>query len=590
MDKFDQELGLQVSFRNANPLSSSDPAVPDPIPGTRLLAAGSVHTEGGLPLPCNIVIDEDAVVELRDGTVLRADVHRPSVEAPVPAILVYTPYCKRGGYWNTHFDPTRFGVPAADLSGLQAFESPDPAYWCNHGYAVVVVDARGSCHSGGDLLFMGSASGRDVYDAIEWTAAQAWCTGKVGMAGNSALAMIQWAAAAEQPPHLAAIAPWEGLTDVYREVIVRGGIPDTRFNDQDIMAYWYGENDFEDVSAMAHRYDLMNAYWADKRAALERITTPAYVVASWTSPIHAHGTLQGFREISSHDKWLRVHNDQEWVDLADPANVEDLRRFFDRYLHGIENGWEETPRVRLSVLDPGGTDVVGRPEGDWPLPRQQLRKMYLDARSGSLHDDEATDESVAEYAGDDLTASATFSAVFDRDVEISGHLNLHLWVGTESADDMDLFAAVYKEGADGKRLHHITLRAPEARAHVQSLEHNGQLPATLSYTGPVGRLRVSHRALDRAKSTPAEPFLAHAAEELLNPGETVQVELALWPTSMIIHAGERLVVEIAGHPVGPLAGPGLPGGDPHLPTRNKGLHRIRTGGTYDSHLLLPVVP
>jgi predicted acyl esterase len=67
------------------------------------------------------------------------------------------------------------------------------------------------------------------------------------------------------------------------------------------------------------------------------------------------------------------------------------------------------------------------------------------------------------------------------------------------------------------------------------------------------------------------------------------VELALWPTAMIVHAGERLVVEIAGHPVGPPAALDLPGGIVDLPTRNRGSHRIRTGGAYDSHLLLPVV-
>jgi hypothetical protein len=155
---------------------------------------------------------------------------------------------------------------------------------------------------------------------------------------------------------------------------------------------------------------------------------------------------------------------------------------------------------------------------------------------------------------------------------------------------MDLFAAVYKESADGKRQHHFTMPAPSARAFTQSLERDGKLPGTLSYTGPLGRLRVSHRALDPDRSTPSEPYLTHQREDLLTPGETVAVELSLWPTAMILHAGERLVVEIAGHPVGPPAALDLPGGIVDMPTRNHGTHRIRTGGTYDSHLLLPVVP
>lgn len=590
MEKFNEELGLSVSFHKANPLAASEPPVPELDTKTLVLERGSVHGEGHYPLPCDIVVDQDIAVPLRTGAVLRADVFRPAGDGPVPVILVYTPYCKRGGYWNTRANVTNFGVPASEVSGLQAFESPDPGFWCNQGYAIAYVDAAGTSRSGGDEVFWGTPSGRNVYDAIEWLAAQSWCTGKVGMAGNSQLAMVQWAAAALQPPHLAAIAPWEGLIDCYREVIMRGGIPDTKFHDQDIVASLYGENDSEDVTAHTTRFPLMNAYWADKRADLAAIRIPAYVVASWTSAIHCHGTLQAFREISSADKWLRVHNIQEWIDLADADRMADLQRFFDRFLKGIDNGWEGTPRVRLSVLDPGGTDIVDRPADAWPLPQQQWRTLHLDGRTGTLSPEAVDAEAVTEYVGDDLSASVTFTTTFDQDVEITGYLNLHLWVEAADADDMDLFAAVYKESPDGRRQHHITMPAPSARAFTQSLARDGKLPGTLSYTGPLGRLRVSHRALDPDRSTPSEPCLTHQREDLLTPGEAVPVELSLWPTAMIVHAGERLVVEIAGHPVGPPAALDLPGGILDMPTRNRGTHRIRTGGTHDSHLLLPVIP
>jgi putative CocE/NonD family hydrolase len=71
--------------------------------------------------------------------------------------------------------------------------------------------------------------GQDSYDLIEWLAVQDWCTGKVAMAGNSYLAISQWFAAAEQPPHLTAIAPWEGMSDLYRDLVMRGGMPDYAF-------------------------------------------------------------------------------------------------------------------------------------------------------------------------------------------------------------------------------------------------------------------------------------------------------------------------------------------------------------------------
>lgn len=67
------------------------------------------------------------------------------------------------------------------------------------------------------------------YDLIEWLATQEWSNGKVGLANNSWLAASQWFAAAEQPPHLAASAPWKGFSDMYRDVVYGGGIPDPTF-------------------------------------------------------------------------------------------------------------------------------------------------------------------------------------------------------------------------------------------------------------------------------------------------------------------------------------------------------------------------
>ncbi|SKG68584.1 putative hydrolase, CocE/NonD family [Mycobacteroides abscessus subsp. bolletii] len=591
MEKYFESLGLNVIFSEANPLSTSDPAIPEINPRTVHLEVGSINGDGAFALPVGIVADYDVAIQTRDGTVLRGDVFRPKGKEQVPVILSYTHFSKHGGWWNEQMHATKFGVPAHELSGLQAFEAPDPGWWCAKGYAVAVVDAAGTSQSEGDEVFMGSASGRNVSDVIEWLAEQSWCTGKVGMAGNSALAMIQWAAAAERPPHLAAIAPWESATDLYRDMLFRGGIPDAKFVEVGIVPWIYGKGLKEGIfGAMMRKHPLMNAYWADKRAAFERIDIPAYVVASWSHVVHPRGTLQAFREMSSQEKWLRVHNNMEWIDIADPASMPDLQKFFDRYLKDEDNGWEETPRVRLSVLDPGGTDVVHRPETEWPLARQQWKTLYLNVQSSSLSDAKPDLPEVAKYDSQDAASSVKFYLDVDEDTEFTGYMTLHLWVEAPDADDMDIFAAVYKEDKEGNRLHHITMKSEKTRADVLAMEENGKLPGTLSYTGPLGRLRVSHRGLDPDRSTPSEPYLHHEREEKITPGECVPVELALWPTAMILRAGQRLVVEIAGHPLGPPAHGVLPGEWTEIPTLNKGVHRIRTGGDHDSHLLIPQIP
>ncbi|TDZ16972.1 hypothetical protein Cob_v009977 [Colletotrichum orbiculare MAFF 240422] len=70
---------------------------------------------------------------------------------------------------------------------------------------------------------MGTQEAQDGYDTIEAVAGMEWCTGKVGLAGNSHLAFAQWFIAALRPPSLAAIAPWEGCGDLYREHDARYG-------------------------------------------------------------------------------------------------------------------------------------------------------------------------------------------------------------------------------------------------------------------------------------------------------------------------------------------------------------------------------
>ena len=585
---------VQPQFRPNQPLSASKIPIPPVETRTHTLSAGTVVKEGAHPLDCDIRIDEDQPITLRDGVVLYGDVYRPAgATDQLPAVMMYTPYSKHGGYWNTAFYPTNFGVPPQDLSGLNAFEALDPGYWCAHGYAIVVVDSRGTSNSGGDMRFMGVGEGEDVYDAIEWIAAQPWSNGAVGMAGNSKLCISQWAAAALNPPHLKAIAPWEGLTDLYRDVIVRGGIPDVTFNERDIYSFIFGLAGIEDIAAMAKTNPLFDSYWASKVADLSQVSAAVYVGASWSNPIHTRGTLAAFSQLPPEKTWMRIHDTQEWIDLADPASMDDLRAFYDRFLKGLDNGWENTPRVRYTVLDPGGVDQTNLVAPQWPLVSAE-RELFCDAQTLALVSETPADASHASYVSTELTDSLRFTMDVVEDVTLYGGLCLNLWVSSDDGDDADVFVALYKEDATGNRQHHITLRAAPAQAFVRSLEHDGKLPAAVSYTGPVGRLRASHRALNHELSTVREPVHLHTREDRLKRGEPVELHIGLWPTAMKLRAGERLVVEVAGHPVGPLAmhmpgESGLPGGDINMTTRNVGTHTIHTGGEYRSRLNFAVL-
>jgi uncharacterized protein len=554
---------LEVLYRKAQSLDTGNfgiefqtPSKLEFKPGSTLLKKGTTYFQNSLPLPCDIIWDRDTAVKMRDGTTIYADVFRPVGEIKLPAILSWSPYGKT--------IPQRAppGVAPNAVSGLQKFEGPDPAYWCNHGYAVINVDSRGSFYSEGDIEFWGTPGANDCYDFIEWTAGQTWCNGKVAMSGNSWLGIIQWFAASQNPTHLAAIAPWEGHLDLYRCDVLRGGIIDTAFNDFNTSTQ-IGRNYIEDMAAMAHKYPLINGYWMDKRAKLEEIKMPVYMVASWGG----HQTIDAFRRISSKEKWLRVHNTSEWPDYYEYAD--DLRNFLDYFLKDVKNDWEKTPRVRLSILDPGGTDQVNRPEKEWPLDRIKYEKYYLDAATGTLATNLASTESLVRYKADDGLDKATFTINFQKDTEFTGYINLHLWIETDIANDADIFVLLHKLDAAGK-----------------------PVSGNFGFIGPDGRLRASHRLLDISQSTPWLPYHTHDQEVPLQPGQAFHLDIEIRPLGMHWHTGESLELIVAGFNVLGSFRKSMPGGMnlPGPEIYNEGYHIIHTGGRYDSYLLMPRIP
>ncbi|NWB20990.1 CocE/NonD family hydrolase [Pseudomonas sp. D4002] len=556
-------------------------------PGTKRFPKGEQLVAKGLRLPCSIVLDQDVSVPMRDGIKLVANIYRPEGDVQqLPVVMSFTPYGKMGGYWHLGRFPFNGGIPLDSLSGLQSFEAPDPAYWCDHGYCVVYVCARGTDHSEGDHNFQGSSSANDAYDAIEWIAAQSWCNGSVGMAGNSQLAMIQWAAAAVRPPHLKAIAPWEGLSNHYHENICSGGIPFPSFH-ADVIDHSYGNGMIEDVCAALKERPFYDEYWADKAPDIENINIPAYVVASYTNQLHCKGTFAAYRKLDPALSWLRIHNTMEWPDFYTPAYVEDMRRFFDRYLKGNKNDWEKTARVRMAVLDLGGKDVVDRPEDTFPPKGATLRSFYLDGRARKLVNDPVACSSEVSYQSDDRKGKVEFEVKFTKDTEISGYPALRLWVHSDDADDMDIYVVVEKVRRR-KPLFRSIMPPPfkPLVALIGFLHRKGIFKYGFSiFNGPNGRLRVSRRELDGVNSKENLPVYKFNSEQKLARGQVVPVDISILPTSMKWSAGDTLRLSVMGYE---RRGQWFPAVD-FPESINVGKHVIHTGGEFNSVLTLPIV-
>src|SRR5207237_6979497 len=183
------------------------------------------HATAKLPMK----IDWDVPIRMDDGLELRADVFRPH-DGKHPAILSYGPYGKglafQEGYKSAWEIMARDYPDAVANSSnrYQNWEVVDPEKWVPEGYVCVRVDSRGAGRSPGYLAHNNARETRDLYECIEWAAAQPWSNGKVGLAGISYYAINQWHVASLQPPHLAAMCPWEGAADFYRDMSRHGGI------------------------------------------------------------------------------------------------------------------------------------------------------------------------------------------------------------------------------------------------------------------------------------------------------------------------------------------------------------------------------
>jgi predicted acyl esterase len=551
-------------------------------PSTRTLSAGQRLDPRFRPLPTDIVLEKDVPVTMRDGVTIYVDVLRPPQSQRVPVIVAWSPYGKSQG---TAASVTSLfemiGLDNELVSGLEKFEGPDPAYWCAHGYAICNPDPRGIAQSEGDSAMFGRQEGMDCHDLIEWLATQEWCNGKVAMSGTSYLAISQWFTAAEQPPHLAAINPCEGFSDVYRDLVMRGGMPDIGFAERLQKNSYAGTNRREDILTEAERYPLINDLWEDKIARFDKITVPAYVVASYSNTLHTAGTFRAWRRIASTEKWLRIHNTQEWPDYYGQANVEELRRFFDHYLKGRDNGWQHTPRVRYSVLDLEGGDRLNQVADEFPPQGVAYTKYYLDGRSRTLAAEPPLEEATVAYDSQANSALVSFAVRFAEETTMVGYPKVRLQVESEDADDMDLFVLVQKLDRQGTPLQQFNV--PNHGALMQDLTEQGA--SVLRYKGSNGRLRVSARQLEQTLASDAVPAHSFDRVEKLKPGEIVDVEIDLFPIGLVFYPGEQLRLVISAQNA---LGAIMPGTRDYAP-RNSGKHVIHTGGKGASYLQLPIM-
>ncbi len=561
----------------------------------------------------------DAAIEANDGLVLRADVFRPLAAGRFPVILTYGPYGKGLAFqegnkaaWE-RLTAAHPEVLQGSSNQYQSWELVDPEKWVPDGYVAVRVDSRGTGRSPGYIDLWSPRETQDLYDCIEWAAAQPWCNGKVGLNGISYYAMNAWQVACLEPPHLAAICTWEGAGDYYREATRHGGImsmfmsswlpravkrvqhgvgerglrsavtgelvagpptlPEQELAKNRIdIDKWIIEHAFDDAAHRARSPD-----WS-------KVKVPFLSAANWGGQgLHTRGNFDGYVHAASKQKWLEAHGGAHWESFYTAYGERLQKRFFGHFLKGENTGWDRQPPVLLQVRHVDR--FVERAEHEWPLARTQWTKFYLDSSDCSLRWETPTGSGTIDY---ETTGPGVMflTPPLKDELEITGPVAARIFLASQTTD-ADIFLV-------------LRVFTPDGREIVFQGSNDPRTPVG------IGWLRASHRKLDPARSKPYQPYHPHDEALPLMPGTPAALDVEIWPTSIVVPAGYRIGLSVRGqdyeYPGAPLAIPGvlysLTGVGPFLhnhpqdrpPEIFGGTNTLHFGADQRPFVLLPIIP
>ena len=544
----------------------------------------------------SIVAEYDVRIPMPQGHYLTANVFRPgnSGSSPNPTVMCAHPYDNRKipALKNTPFGgpPAQYRlIPQAGghprFSTLTSWESPDPGFWTSAGYNVVNLNLPGFANSGGTPTIFSEDQGQSFREAIQWVSEQPWSDGNIGLCGVSFLCISQYFAAAVPsgqtlPDALKCMIPWEGVSDLYHDLVCRGGVAATG-----LLNFWWHTEVKECINTpieayldaeeaipaeLLDRHPFYDHFWQSKVPALDHITIPMLVGASFSDhELHTTGTFRAYEKASSNKKWLYTHRNGKWSEFYHPECLALQRRFMDHFLKGIENEFADSPYVRLEVRTDRDTIKEVRKESSWPLPQTQYQSYFL--ADNELTISARSNEAVLSYPAD--SGQASFDRFFDADTELSGYMMAKIWIEVRPTSihtgiPDDAIVCCYVEKLD---------------KYGNPLRFNGSVGSQTDVLTR-GYCRASRRALDPSLSTPWLPVITGDRHQPLNPGDIVPLHIALCPSSTYFEAGEGLRLTLSTNDT------------VHAPIFNKvthdniGRHVIHFGGQFDSYLLVPRIP
>jgi predicted acyl esterase len=502
--------------------------------------------------------DNNVEIVMRDGINLLADVHRPDDSGSggrYPALIAASPY------------PRQIQDLGAPMGFIEAGVTP---FWVSRGFGHVIANVRGTGGSGGTFGFFDAQERRDMYDLVEWVAAQPWCDGNVGMIGISYFAMTQLEAALERPPHLKAIFPLAATADLYDAASHHGLLSSSFITPFLSMAgltsdrsdgFWRsppvelarkvlhtpalhrkfatmnGEASLTILRQMlklphdphpwddlwldvAVRHPTRDQWWDDRDLTplLERIDIPVYLGCDWENvPLHLPSTFTAWKALAANPNVRVALLGQYGLTWPWESLHTEALAWFDHWLKGRDTGIMAGPSIRY-VLP--GTDEWHTAD-QWPPAGTTLTEWALCA-DGTLAVDEGTPGS-----RDYMVLGAGLARAKPSSIDPPAMLS---WTSAPLTAALDVVGNI--------ELRLIATATAADTAWMAMLQHVA-VDGTVSDV-TAGWLRASLREVDEAASRPGAPVLPCRTATAIPIGEDVEYRIPLVANARRFESGDRI--------------------------------------------------
>lgn len=590
--------------------------------GARILAHRSAHLPSPVTPGANAIktsrevlgLIQDRNVDIMiprlddKNDVCRCNVYRPQDTEQgkrYPVLITAGPYGKDIAY--SEFYPESFAeLPEEQKSELSAWEVPEPTFWTREGFIVVRVDEQGTGESPGFLDTMSDQTANNFFHCIEWAASQPWSSGKVGLLGISYYAGSQWRVAARKPKGLAAMIPWEGMSDYYRDRVRKGGIYGdgfvTMWQNYQINSNQYGraaapapkktwgpgrnakvpsiegvltpeqlkENRTDQTIDNAENFFLDQDYYSSREFDVGDIETPMLSVGNWGGiALHLRGNVAGYLGAGSKNKWLWLITGRHDLPFYLPERVELQKSFLNAFLKGEDDrGWLKGPNAEggvpaVNYVVRKGSPTFNTIEGDrsfpekiataWPLPGTRYTPFFLSADRLLKKDQQgATAAANGTKAANGTNGHHSDSANevsyrgFDGESVKFEHKVEEDEIEITGHPHLRLLMSIAKDTESGT--------TPSEADIFVTLRHLDSEGKEIHYTGTAGDpcpivkgwLRASVRKVDQAKSTELLPHRNYLSTEVapLETDKVYALDVEIWPTNVVIPKGHTLQLEV----------------------------------------------